>query len=108
MSVNLRNNIPLQPGMVLSNEPGYYLPNDFGIRIENLLYVKEIDDNDEFYEFETLTLVPYEKSLIDLQMLTKNELSYISSYYHKIYELVYPSLSTKAQEWFIKQYTCFS
>ncbi|WPY00546.1 Aminopeptidase P family protein [Candidatus Trichorickettsia mobilis] len=102
-SINLRNNVALQPGMIISNEPGYYVANAFGIRIENLIYVKKTTD-DRYLEFEALTLVPYAKALIDLELITKEEIMQINSYYEKIYNLVYPLLSTEAQEWLLAQY----
>ncbi|WP_316354974.1 M24 family metallopeptidase [Candidatus Trichorickettsia mobilis] len=102
-SINLRNNAALQPGMIISNEPGYYIADAFGIRIENLMYVKKTTDV-RYLEFETLTLVPYAKALIDLKLLTKGEIMQISSYYEKINNLVYPLLSAATQKWLLAQH----
>ncbi len=89
-------------GMVVSNEPGFYLPGKFGIRIENLMYVKE-STKINFLEFEMLTLVPYEKNLIDWQLITKDELEYLANYYQKIEKEIMPHLSNTAQKWLQNQ-----
>ena len=63
------NTVPLEPGMILSIEPGIYLEGKLGIRLENLVYVKRksthSEQKKEFLEFETLTLAPFEKNLIE-------------------------------------------
>ena len=70
---------PLHPGMILSNEPGYYLEGHYGIRLENLIYVKEIDKG--WYGFENLTLVPFDKNLIGWDMLTSEEIQWVNDYH---------------------------
>lgn len=97
-SINPVNHIPLKPGMILSNEPGYYIPGEFGIRIENLMYVKNADC-ENWMEFEQLTLIPYSQNLLDPNLLTPDEISYLKNYYKKIKALVYPLLSNAAQKW---------
>lgn len=84
--------IHLQPGMIISNEPGFYMTNQYGIRIENLCLVTEkfkINDSmtshGPFYGFEDLTLVPYHRKLINLQDLTKQEIQQVNDYHQKIY-----------------------
>ena len=69
-AISKKNEISLKEGMILSNEPGYYEKNKFGIRIENLIYVKRIK-NKKF--FENLTMVPIDKSLIIKGKLNKKE-----------------------------------
>ena len=69
---------PLLPGMILSNEPGYYLEGQYGIRIESLVCVKE--DRENWYAFETLTLVPIDEKLIDWDLLDKEEKCWVESY----------------------------
>lgn len=69
---------PLLPGMILSNEPGYYLEGQYGIRIESLVYIKE--DLKDWYEFETLTLVPLDEKLIDWNLLDEEEKHWVESY----------------------------
>ncbi|MCC8368480.1 MAG: aminopeptidase P family protein [Rickettsia endosymbiont of Oxypoda opaca] len=103
-SINLHNQIILQPGMILSNEPGYYIPGEFGIRIENLMYVKE---NNNWLEFETLTLVPYAKELVEFSILNIDEINYIKQYYQKIKSKIYSLLSTKTKTWLDKQIKFF-
>lgn len=103
-SINLRNQIILQPGMILSNEPGYYIPGEFGIRIENLMYVKE---NNNWLEFETLTLLPYAKELVEFYILNIDEINYIKQYYQKIKSEIYSLLSAKAKTWLDKQIKFF-
>ncbi|MBS1689832.1 MAG: aminopeptidase P family protein, partial [Bacteroidetes bacterium] len=88
----------LRQGYIISDEPGYYKDGEFGIRIENLMFVKR-SSKKGFLEFEMLTLVPYEKALIDFDMLTKDELDYLGSYNNSIKERVYPLLSDKAKVW---------
>jgi Xaa-Pro aminopeptidase len=88
----------LKEGMTISNEPGFYKEGEFGIRIENVMYVKK-SQHVKFLEFEMLTLVPYSRDLIDLEMLTKSEKEFLKRYYSRIKELVLPSLSHNARTW---------
>ncbi|HJD58247.1 MAG TPA: M24 family metallopeptidase C-terminal domain-containing protein, partial [Rickettsia endosymbiont of Ceroptres masudai] len=73
-SINLRNKTILKAGMILSNEPGFYISGKYGIRIENLMYVKE---NSGWLEFETLILVPYASKLIDTKLLNIDEINFV-------------------------------
>jgi Xaa-Pro aminopeptidase len=70
------NNTPLQAGMVVSNEPGYYKTGEYGIRIESMMVLKESHYQD-YLCFETLTQVPYEEKLIDTSLLSEAELNFI-------------------------------
>jgi Xaa-Pro aminopeptidase len=79
-AISKRNRINFQKGMIVSNEPGYYEKNKFGIRIENLIYVKE---NKRRMAFENLTMAPIEKDLIIQEKLNKNEKNWLNNY-HKI------------------------
>lgn len=92
----------LLPGMIVSNEPGYYVPGAYGIRIENLQYVKEV--NDKFLCFKPLTLVPYCMDLIDLKLLTLSEIEYLANYYKNIKRFILPNLSAPARKWFFEEY----
>ena len=103
-SINLHNKIVLQPGMILSNEPGFYVSGEYGIRIENLMYVKE---KGGWLEFEALSLVPYSKGLIDIKLLNSNEINYIKKYYNKIKSKIYNLLSPQAQNWFNNEINLF-
>jgi Xaa-Pro aminopeptidase len=101
-NISLRSNIVLKPGMILSNEPGYYKIDNFGIRIENLMYVKQSSESN-YLEFENLTLAPYAKELIDYKILNKDEKNYIKQYYQKIRQQIYPLLSERGKNWLAKQ-----
>lgn len=93
--------VPLMPGMVLSDEPGLYKENRYGIRIENLLAVKE-DMKTEFgtfYSFETLTLVPYEKKLIEMELLTEEEVRIIDDYHKHVYEVLHELVDSDVLPW---------
>ena len=82
-AISKNNKIKLQEGMVVSNEPGYYEKNKFGIRIENLIYVKK-EKNCKY--FENLTLAPIDKDLIDKDILNKNEKNWINKYHKKVFD----------------------
>ena len=88
----------LKPGMILSNEPGYYEDKKFGIRTENLVLVKKSDKN-RFLEFETLSLCPYETRLIDKNLLEKNQIRWINNYHCKLYKKISPYLSNEEKSW---------
>ena len=77
------NRVALEPGMILSNEPGCYLPGEFGVRIENLILVVP-STRTGFLQFETLTQVPYDHALIDVEMLTPQEREQIAEYHSSI------------------------
>lgn len=95
--ISLYNNqYHLKPGMILSNEPGYYKSSAFGIRIENLQYVREIGAYPGFYEFSPLTLVPYCKALISWDLINSDERAYLESYYENISNSLSDKLSTRA------------
>ncbi|WP_392506593.1 aminopeptidase P family protein [Rickettsia sp. 2024-CO-Wats] len=103
-SINLHNKTILKAGMILSNEPGFYIPGKYGIRIENLMYVKE---NNGWLEFETLSLVPYASKLTDMKLLNIDEINYIKEYYNKIRAKIYDLLSTQARNWLNNEINLF-
>ena len=76
--------------MILSNEPGYYLNNHYGIRIENLIYVKE---NKNTMNFENLTMAPIDKDLIIPERLDKNEKKWINNYHKTVYKNLKTSMN---------------
>ena len=82
--------------MILSNEPGYYEKNNFGIRIENLVFVKKVNKRTFF---ENLTLVPIEKELIDFKILTPYETNYLFKYHMKVYSKIARYLNIKERKW---------
>ena len=95
-SISKFNKINIQEGMILSNEPGFYKKNDFGIRIENLVYVKKIHNK---LCFENLTLAPIDKDLIDHNQLTKDEKDYLFKYNLEVYSKLYNYLNINEKKW---------
>ena len=94
-AISKRNKVELMPGMILSNEPGYYIPGKYGIRIENLMYIERREN--VFLSFKQLTSVPYDKKLIDIQMLTEDEVKWINSYHQFVYKNIENGIKDK--EW---------
>ena len=84
---------------MLSNESGFYEKSKFGIRIENLIFVKKIKNK---LNFENLTLAPIDKDLIDYKLLNKEEKDYILKYHLMVYSKLSNFLNTKEKRWFIK------
>ena len=82
--------------MILSNEPGYYKKNQFGIRIENLVYVKRIKNK---ISFENLTYAPIDKDLINFKLLTKNEKNYLFNYHLNIFLSISKYLELRERKW---------
>ena len=99
-SISKHNNIKLEEGMILSNEPGYYEKNKFGIRIENLIYIKKIKNKKKF---ENLTLAPIDRDLIDFKILNKKEKNYLKEYNKKIYSKIGPYLKDEIKVWLKSQ-----
>ena len=97
-SINKINNVRIKEGMILSNEPGYYKENKFGIRIENLVYVKK--KNKSLF-FENLTLVPIEKNLINYKLLNKFERNYLFKYHFNVYSKISEFLNKNEKKWLI-------
>ena len=96
--------VPLDPGMILSNEPGYYREGAFGIRIENLIVVRDAPplegaDPRRMYDFETLTFVPIDRRLIDLSLLTGAERDWIDAYHQLCRDKIGPLLSGETALW---------
>ncbi|MFV9875462.1 MAG: aminopeptidase P family protein [Rickettsiales endosymbiont of Dermacentor nuttalli] len=87
------SNIALSPGMILSNEPGVYIENQYGIRIENLILVQECELLPNFLCFETITLVPIDKRLIKLDLLTSHEVDWINGYHKQIWDKISPLIN---------------
>lgn len=93
---------PLQPGMILSNEPGYYRAGEWGIRIENLVLVetRSIEEAErEMMAFETLTLAPIDRALIDVSMLSPGERDWIDAYHAQVVREIGPLLDGEAKAW---------
>ncbi|QYJ07503.1 aminopeptidase P family protein [Qipengyuania flava] len=93
---------PLRAGMILSNEPGYYKPGEFGIRIENLVLVvdAEIEGSEGTYlTFETLTHVPLDRTLVDKDLLTEREIAWWNDYHAKTRAILAPQLEGEDLAW---------
>eukprot|EP00871_Galdieria_phlegrea_P003525 jgi/Galph1/4173/GphlegSOOS_G2806.1 len=101
--------VPLEPNMLVTDEPGYYEDGAFGIRIENVLLVKSIETPNQFggkpyYGFEHLTFVPMESKLIDTKLLTEEELEWLNNYHEECWKKVSPHLKEPfALQWLEKK-----
>ena len=95
------NNVPLLPGMIISNEPGYYQDNEFGIRCENLIFVKK-SNKDNLYEFENLTYVPFDIRLIDKSLMTDSEIDWLNDYHNQVFKKISPLVSKNTLKWLEK------
>ncbi|HVE21174.1 MAG TPA: aminopeptidase P family protein [Acidocella sp.] len=96
--------VPLRPGMILSDEPGLYLPGAYGIRLENLLLVQEADFPDArktFLRFETLTLAPFDRALIDPAQLEPAARTWLNAYHERVRATLSPHLAAQpaVQDW---------
>ena len=95
---------PLKPGMIISNEPGYYKEGDYGIRIENLIFVKHADaidgsDNRDMLCFETLTLAPISKVMIDKSLLAADEVIWLNAYHQQVWDRLHDKVSEPTKDW---------
>tara|TARA_Y100000590_G_scaffold408436_1_gene499531 strand:+ start:320 stop:2017 length:1698 start_codon:yes stop_codon:yes gene_type:complete len=97
-SISKYNNVKILPGMILSNEPGYYKRRKFGIRIENLIYVQK-NKNKKF--FKNLTLAPIDIDLINFKMLTSYEKNYLHNYHLDIYSRISKFLNSNEKKWLL-------
>ncbi|KQT86065.1 aminopeptidase P family protein [Aurantimonas sp. Leaf443] len=102
-SLSPRGAAVLLPGMILSNEPGYYREGEFGIRIENLVVVEEarpIEGGDlPMHAFETLTLVPVDRRLVEVGLLTPEERDWLDAYHARVRAEIAPLLDERARAW---------
>lgn len=97
--------IPIEAGMILSNEPGFYLPGGYGIRLENLIMAVEADfpgAAKPFLRFETLTWAPFDRRLIDTSLLTRAEVEWIDGYHAQVEAIVGPQLEGAEKAWLAK------
>ena len=92
----------IRKGMIISNEPGYYKENEYAIRIENLIYVKEDKKNNNLLYFETLTMSPIDKSLIDKNLLNIEEKNWLNNYHSKVLKKISPFLDINEKIWLKK------
>ncbi len=92
-------------GMLTSDEPGVYLPGEYGIRLENLMLTvpRETTQYGDFLQFETLTLAPFDKECILTEDMTAEDLALLRSYYAKVREKLIPHLSSEEKEWLLEE-----
>jgi Xaa-Pro aminopeptidase len=95
--ISKRAHQPLLPGMILSNEPGFYAEGKYGIRIENLMLVEKFDE--KFLCFKTLTLAPIDSKLIDFKMLTRPEKTWLKEYHEMVAKVVGEGMSLDEKNW---------
>jgi Xaa-Pro aminopeptidase len=97
------NSVALRPGMIVSNEPGYYKTGEYGIRIENLVTVVPCaalaGADRKFYEFETLTLAPIDRNLVDVGLMTEPEIQWFDAYHARVREAHLPRLDAAERGW---------
>ncbi|MCA9471275.1 MAG: aminopeptidase P family protein [Nitrospirales bacterium] len=95
--------VALQPGMIVSNEPGYYKAGEYGIRIENLVLVvvcADVPDAErELLSFETLTLAPFDRELIERSLLLEEEVAWVDAYHARVFHTIGSSVDGKTSEW---------
>lgn len=97
------NSVALKPGMIVSNEPGFYLPGHYGIRIENLVAVRPCealkDADKPFYEFETLTLAPIDRNLVVADLLSADERAWFDAYHERVRQALAPEVDEETRQW---------
>lgn len=102
-SISRRGTEPLRGGMIVSNEPGFYRAGEYGIRIENLVLVSEAETFDggtiAVHDFETLTLAPIDRTLIDASLLTDEEVTWLDAYHERVAKALSPHLDDEDRQW---------
>ena len=94
--------VALQPGMIISNEPGYYKEGAFGIRLENLIVVQEEEiagGDREMLSFETITLAPFDRSMIEISLLDGDEIRWLDAYHGWVRATLSPMLEPEVAAW---------
>ena len=93
--------VALKPGMILSNEPGYYKSGEYGIRLENLVVVIPAagEGGREWFAFETITLVPFDASLIDETLLNATEKDWLNAYHARVWAVIGPLVDSSTAAW---------
>jgi Xaa-Pro aminopeptidase len=102
---NAAVNIDLTEGMIQSNEPGLYREGKYGIRLENLILVTSHSESQygKFFQFETLTLYPFENKLIDYSLLIPEEKAWLKNYHKTVYEKISPRLNEEEKQWLLEK-----
>lgn len=103
-ALSAKNTFPLQENMILSNEPGFYKEGHYGIRIENVVMVVK-SEKPRFLNFKNLTLVPIDKNLIDLSLLSQDEIAWVDRYHSLVLEKIEPLLSTNKKKMWLRRAT---
>lgn len=100
-AISPKNNVALEEGMIVSNEPGCYLAGKFGVRIENLVIVRTCKSLGvpDMLEFETISLAPLDLTLIDLKLLNFQEVQWINDYHQRVHDTLSPFLDLRLQQW---------
>jgi Xaa-Pro aminopeptidase len=100
------NTVALEPGMVISNEPGYYKTGEYGIRIENLVAVRQapgpVGAEKTLYDFETLTLAPIDINLVDASLLTPAERAWFNGYHARVRDTLSPLVDAETKAWLVQ------
>jgi Xaa-Pro aminopeptidase len=94
--------VPLRRGMIVSNEPGYYRTGAYGIRIENLVVVQPADGVDESADmlgFETLTLAPIDRALVEPALMSRQEIGWLDAYHARVRETLTPLVDPETGRW---------
>ncbi|MBR3311697.1 MAG: aminopeptidase P family protein [Solobacterium sp.] len=101
----MRPAVKLEEGMIVTDEPGVYLPRELGVRIENELLVRKGTKNfyGQFMYFENVTYCPYEPDAIDVSLLNEDEIRQINEYHSAVYDILSPYLDAQDQEWLKKE-----
>ncbi|EJG1290028.1 M24 family metallopeptidase C-terminal domain-containing protein, partial [Vibrio parahaemolyticus] len=93
--------VELKPGMVITNEPGVYREGEYGVRIENIMKVVEVEQNEFgiFYGFETITLAPIATNMLDVSLLSHDEINWLNQYHSRVYQTLSPFLDEHDKAW---------
>ncbi len=98
-SISSRGKVPLQIGMLISNEPGYYEEGSHGIRTESLVFVQSSAYGADKMSFETITLAPIDRRLIIKNLMNDNEVNWLNAYHERVYHTLSPLLDDKLAVW---------
>jgi len=103
------NLVPIAPGMLISNEPGFYKNGEYGIRIENIILAKEHGSSafGKFLSFETVSFAPYDLAAIDKSLLSNSEVAWINNYHKEVYEKLAPYLDEEERAWLKEETRAF-
>ena len=96
--ISPRSQVPFRPGMLVSNEPGYYIEGHFGIRHENLILCQEDNESGDYY-FETISCVPFDLRGIDWDLITEDEKEWLENYHRHVFETLTPFLDDIELQW---------